>query len=106
MHKGIFLSYHRNDGEGNNFAARLKDDLDRCGYSVYFNSHERKAGEFPLRLKTAIEHCKDFILILSTACVERLRRNEAVDWVREEVLYAKSVKKNIIPILLDNVTMP
>ena len=105
MYKDIFISY-RNDGEGNNFAARLKDDLDRCGYSVYFNSHERRAGEFPLRLKTAIEHCKDFILILSTACVERLRRNEAVDWVREEVLYAKSVKKNIIPILLDNVTMP
>ncbi len=105
MKKDIFISY-RNDGIGNNFAARLKADLDRCGYLVYFNSHERRAGEFPLRLKEAIAQCKDFVLILSAGCIEKLCQNEAVDWVREEILYAKFMDKNILPILLDNTAMP
>ena len=41
MDYDIFISY-KNDGEGNNFAARLKESLDHSGYSVYFNSHEQK----------------------------------------------------------------
>lgn len=47
---------------GNNFAARLADDLKRRGYSVYFNPNEQYAGEFPDRLRNAVKNCKDFIL--------------------------------------------
>lgn len=52
----IFISY-RNDGEGNNFAARLFETLSSKNYSVYFNSNEQHSGSFPDRLKEAIEKC-------------------------------------------------
>jgi TPR repeat protein len=103
--KDIFISY-KNDGEGNNFAARLKDDLNQIGYEVYFNSHERSAGSFPERLKNNIENSKDFILILSEQCIEQLIKNGEVDWVREEILCAYNAKKNIIPVLVGRATMP
>lgn len=105
MRKDIFISY-KNDGEGNNFAARLKNDLEKVGYSVFFNSHEQKPGPFPERLKTAIQSCNDFVLILSEGCLKQLISNREVDWVREELICASTMKKNILPILVGNVEMP
>lgn len=103
--KDIFISY-RNDGEGNNFAVRLKEDLEREGYTVYFNSHEQNAGVFPERLKNAVLNCKDFILILSGGCLKQLLSNNKIDWVREELLCAKTAGKNIIPVIIGNIEMP
>ena len=101
----IFISY-RNDGEGVNFAARLKGDLSKTGYTVYYNEHDKSSGKFPDILKTAIEGCNDFILILSSNCLERLMRNEKIDWVREEIKYAKKFNKNIVPVLIGKAEMP
>ena len=97
MTKDIFISY-KNDGEGNNFAARLKGDLEREGYEVYFNSHEQIAGSFPERLESAIKDCKDFVLILSSGCLQQLLDNNEIDWVREEVLCAKKYNNKLIKI--------
>ena len=63
--KDIFISY-KNDGSGNQFAARLCQDLEKMGYSVYFNSHEERTHSFPERLKTTVKDCRDFILIFET----------------------------------------
>ncbi|MCC8160626.1 MAG: toll/interleukin-1 receptor domain-containing protein [Oscillospiraceae bacterium] len=103
--KDIFISY-KNDGEGNNFAARLCEDLSGLGYSVYFNSHERRKGEFPERLKNAIKECSDLILVLSMGCINWLKENNDEDWVREEILYAKNNNKNIVPILIGSASIP
>ena len=46
QNKDIFISY-KNDGEGNNFAARICADLAKLGYEVYFNPNEQHAGSFP-----------------------------------------------------------
>lgn len=105
MEYDIFISY-KNDGEGNNFAARLKDNLDKSGYSVYFNSHEQRAGSFPERLKDAVSNCRDFILLLSEGCIRQLEENHPIDWVREEILCARRTNKNIIPVLIGNAVMP
>ena len=105
MAKDIFISY-KNDGSGNKFAARLSQDLENFGYSVYFNSREEHATNFPERLRTAVEGCKDFILVLSKGCLEQLKRNDSVDWIREEVLTAKRTGKHIIPILIENAALP
>ena len=101
----IFISY-RNNGEDDNFAARLKEDLSKAGYTVYYNEHEKSSGVFPDRLKAAIEGCNDFILILSSNGLERLMRNEKIDWVREEIKSAKKFNKNIVPVLIGNAKMP
>lgn len=105
MNKDIFISY-KNDGEGNNFAARLYDDLSKKGYSVYFNSHEQKSGSFPERLKEAVLSCKDFIIILSEGCLAQLKSHNDIDWIREELLTAKYANKNIVPVLIGVATMP
>lgn len=103
--KDIFISY-KNDGEGNNFAARICSDLERLGYEVYYNPNEQHAGSFPDRLKNAVESCKDFLLILTQPCLEQLIRHDKIDWVREELLTAYRNDKNIIPILMPGVSMP
>lgn len=105
MSKDIFISY-KNDGEGNNFAKRLFDDLDKRGYSVYFNPNEQHAGCFPDRLKKAVEGCRDFLLIVSQACLNQLIEHNKVDWVREELLTAYRNDKKIIPLLMPGVAMP
>lgn len=105
MAKDIFISY-KNDGSGNQFAARLSQDLEYSGYSVYFNSREEHATNFPERLRTAIEGCKDFILVLSQGCLVQLKRNDPIDWIREEILTARRAQKHIVPILIENAELP
>lgn len=107
--RDIFISY-RNDGAGNSFAEKLASDLKTRGYSVYFNSHERRSGAFDERLRTAIASCKDFLLVVSAGCLERLLayRPGTVDWVREEVLEARrhAGSVTITPVYLEGVDLP
>jgi len=105
MKKDIFISY-KNDNAGNNFAYRLKNDIEACGYSVYFNSDEKHSGDFPEKLRIAVEECKDFILVVSQRCLEQLMEHKKVDWIREEILTAYNCGKQIIPILMEGVKMP
>lgn len=102
--KDIFISYR--DKDGANFAKRLSESLKEYGYSVYYNPDEKRSGSFPEQIKEAIRECKDFLLILSPVCLERLLKQEEVDWVRTELLTARECDKNIIPILVDGVKMP
>lgn len=105
MSKDIFISY-RNDGCSNQFAHRLVDDLTNLGYSVYFNPNEQHSDSFPDRLKNAVKACKDFVLILSPGSIERLQRDDDIDWVRDELLAARENGKHIIPVLVDGAAMP
>lgn len=103
--RDIFISY-KNDGEGRNFAARICADLQNLGYSVYYNPNEQHSGSFPQRLTAAVSACTDFLLIVTQPCLDQLMRHEKVDWVREEVLTAHRLNKNIIPLLMPGVSMP
>ncbi len=104
-YKDIFISY-KNDGEGRYFAEKLSNTLKEQGLSVYYNPDEQHAGSFPDRLREAVENCRDFLLVLSQACLEQLIRYEKVDWVREEIIIAQKNGKNIVPLLMPGVTMP
>ena len=105
IRKDIFISY-KNDGIGNNFATRLVEDLRDNGYSVYFNPDEVKSGNFPERLRKAIEGCKDFVCIVTAEYIEKLLSDDEICWVRDELICAKENKKPIIPILVNGVEMP
>lgn len=105
MKKDIFISY-RNDGEGNNFAARLFETLNEMEYNVYFNSNEQHSGSFPDRLRDAIVHCSDFLLIVSAGCLEGLRENRENDWVRTEILCALESGVSITPVYIGKTAVP
>jgi len=110
--RDIFISY-KNDNAGNNFASRLTASLEKEGYGVYFNSHHQKGGEFPERLKESIIKCTDFVLIISQGCLDQIQKmyltepeKDKDDWISQEIIIAHENGKNIIPIVLENVTMP
>lgn len=105
MERDVFISYKK-DNAGNNFANRLKANLESMGYSVYFNADENGGDVFPEEIRLAIEGCKDFVLIVSQQCLEQLKTNGKIDWVREEILIAKKSDKHIVPILMEGVRMP
>ena len=105
MKKDIFISY-RNDGVGNNFATRITNDLKRSEYSVYFNPEEAQSGDFQERLRQEINVCKDFICIVTEDYILQLTLNNRVCWIRDELLCAKELRNNIIPLLINGSTMP
>ncbi len=105
LKRDVFISY-KSEEKGNSFASTLSSDLKAIGYGVYFNPDEQHSGEFPDRLRQAVEECTDFILILTHACLEQLLRHDKIDWVREELLLAYRCNKNIIPLVMPGVSMP
>ena len=105
LKRDIFISY-KNDGEGRYFAEKLSNTLKDMGFSVYYNTDEHYAGNFPNRLREAVERCTDFLLVLTQACLDQLKNYEKVDWVREEIRIAKENQKNIVPLLMPGVKMP
>ena len=92
LKRDIFISY-KNDGEGRYFAEKLSNTLKDMGFSVYYNTDEHYAGNFPNRLREAVERCTDFLLVLTQACLDQLKSYEKVDWVREEISIAKENQK-------------
>lgn len=105
----IFISY-KNDSSGNVFAERLADDLKEMGYSVYFNSHERKSGVFNERIRSAIASCKDFICVASKGYLTQLLNPQEGrnDWIRQELMEARRYDGQVIitPVYLVGVTKP
>ena len=103
----IFVSYRFKDGEliSKKVANALKD----MGYSVYHNTDRNHKGKFPERLKKAIDNSKDFLLIVTENCLERLVASNdpgEPDWVKEELLEAIEQRKNIIPVMIADIDWP
>ncbi len=103
--KDIFISYKAND-EAELFAKDLSKALEALNYSVYFNPEEKRSEDFTEKIRIAVENCKDFILIVSSKCLDALKSGNENDWVRFELLTARDKGKNIIPIMLNGIAMP
>lgn len=88
----VFISYRR--GSGLYMAKNIATFLTQKGYRVFFDYTSMRNGEFNTQIYDAIAEAKDFILVLSESALDRCNDNN--DWVRNEVLYAKKHKKNII----------
>lgn len=98
----IFISY-RSDG-GESAAKILHDKLADAGYKVFIDIDSLRSGDFDTALYTAIEECKDFLLILSPDALEQCEDEN--DWVRLEVEHALKHGINIIPIMLKGFSFP
>ena len=103
----IFVSYRVKDGEliSRKVANALKD----MGFSVYHNTDKNHKGKFPDRIRRAVQNCKDFLLIVTENCLDRLVRDDNLgnpDWVKEELSEAIERGKNIIPVMIEGIDWP
>lgn len=94
----IFISYRRIDGR--DFARNILLALGKRGYeNVFFDYSSMREGAFNQQIFTAIEHCKDFLLVLSPLSMLNCSKQE--DWVAIEIEKAISCGCNIIPISIN-----
>lgn len=98
----IFISYRRAGGE--HLAGRIADRLKSLGYGVFLDVVSMKAGKFNEQIYRAIEACNDVLVILSENALDRCTNEE--DFVRKEVEYALSLKKNVIPVMTPGFVFP
>lgn len=94
----IFISYRRVDGR--DIARTIQLALEKRGYqNVFFDYSSMREGAFNTQILTAIENCKDFLLVLSPQSMARC--NVQGDWVATEIEKAISVGCNIIPVSIN-----
>ena len=94
----IFVSYRRDGGA--QYARILQLELEKRGYRVFLDYDELTDGIFSDNLREAIVSAPIFILILSAHCLVRCKEEQ--DWVRLEIMLAKSLNKHFIPINPDD----
>ena len=93
----IFISYSRKDI---GFVRKLAGDLEKAGYDVWWDLTDLRGGDDWLRvIPSAIEKSEHFIVVLSP--------NSAVsDWVKKEYTQALSLRRKIIPLMLERSSVP
>src|SRR5215208_6929490 len=93
----IFISYSRKDIS---FVRRLAGDLEKPGYEFGGDLTDLRGGDdWPRVIPAAIEASQHVIVVLSP--------NSAVsDWVEKEYTQALSLRKKIIPIMLERSGVP
>ncbi len=98
----IFISYRRDGGE--HLAGRVKDALERRGFSAFLDVEDLKSGKFNEALLRKIEDATDFIVILTPGCLERCKNDG--DWLRREIRHAIQKERNVVPIMARGFEMP
>ena len=103
MEYDIFMSYRRVDSEsrtsGRDIARTIKLELEKRGYSVFFDYSEIKDNEFENVILPAIYNSTVFIVVLSKDALLRCVNKE--DWVRREIEKAIECGSKIIPVSPD-----
>ena len=98
----IFISYRR-DG-GFEMARLLYDRLQDMGLNVFFDLEELRSGKFNVKLFGAIDDSSNFLLVLPPNSLDRCKNED--DWLRIEIEYAISKRKNIVPLMMKGFEWP
>lgn len=97
MNKKIFISYARKDAK---IVNRITSEIASYGYQVWLDTKDITGGEaWRKNINTAIENCNIFLLFLSKRSVKSAN-------VKYELNLAIEKKKGIIPVLLEEVSIP
>jgi tetratricopeptide (TPR) repeat protein len=78
----VFVSHSSKDA---GFAAKLVDDLNGAGATVWFASNDIEAGDFQQRIDEALAECEWFLLVLTRDALTSY-------WVKQEVNAANILK--------------
>ena len=92
----VFLSYRRDSSS--EFASFLCLELERLGYSVFFDSQSLREGPFEKHITAAIEECTFFLLLLAPHDLDRCLENPESDWILKESKKAMECGKVFIPV--------
>lgn len=101
----LFISYRRDDTAGH--SRSIKKELEK-NFEVFFDVDSIEGGAvFPSKLEVAIENSKIILAIIGEQyCDELKKRSGCIDYIVEELKYAHSCKKTIIPVLINDLQMP
>lgn len=95
----IFISYRRVDGR--DIARTIQLALGKEGFeNVFFDYTSMREGMFNEQIITAINNCKDFILVLTPQSM--LRCSDPNDWVAKELQTAIEAGCKIIPVQVND----
>lgn len=93
----IFISYSRKDTA---FVRKLAGDLEKAGYDVWWDVSDLRGGDdWPRVIPAAIEASQYFMIMLSP-------NSAASDWVEKEYTHALSLRRKIIPVMLQQSSIP
>lgn len=97
----VFISYRRDPSA---FIARaIYQDLRAHGYDVFLDVESIDNGPFDETILQHIAAREHFLLILTIGTLDRC--HEQGDWIRREVEAAIRLKRNVVPILVDDLKM-
>lgn len=97
-----FISYRRLGG--GEIAYIIHEGLSGAKYNAFFDIDDIHIGKFDERIEKNIERSHNFVLIVTADVFERCQDPE--DWVRREIRMALNLKKNIVPVLVNDVEFP
>lgn len=101
----IFISYRRKDG-GTHIAKSFALELEKRGYSVFFDGQSISSGRFWDKIQTAINGCTDFLVILTPGSLDRCADGVEDDYVAREINLAMHLGKNILPVMMGDFKFP
>jgi hypothetical protein len=92
----LFVSYAREDREG---ATALVSALSAAGWSVFYDEHLQTGSDWIKELERELKVARCLVILLSAAARDST-------WVREEKLFADSIRLAIFPVRLDSSPLP
>ena len=94
----VFLSYRR---DVSSFIARsVFMDLRQHGYDVFMDVESIDSGQFETIILAQIAARAHFLVILTHGTLERCQAPD--DWLRREIEYAIALRRNVVPILVND----
>ncbi|MBN2119151.1 MAG: toll/interleukin-1 receptor domain-containing protein [Anaerolineales bacterium] len=93
----IFISYSRKDID---FVRKLAGDLENAGFDVWWDLTDLHGGDdWPRTIPAAIKASNYVIIVISP-------NSTASNWVEKEYTHALSLRKKIIPVMLERSNLP
>ncbi len=92
----VFISYRRDGGDA--LSRLLYNELTRDGYRVFYDVETMRSGKFNEQILESIAASMTVLVVLPPHGLDRC--SDPDDWVRQELEFAVSKKKMMIPVMM------